>query len=101
MVDINYSDNKKSSIISIQDAYNLVKYSEAIIIDVRSRQEFFEGHIKGSTNIPLIDLNKYSFNKNKIIVLFCNAGIRSRKAKILLENKGYKNVYILESMEIP
>lgn len=87
--------------ISIQEFNNLKKSKDIILVDVRSRQEFNEGHISESINIPLIDLDRYSFNKNKTIVLYCNAGIRSKKAMTILKNKGYRNLFILDPIEIP
>ena len=101
MIKISYRKHIKSNIINIQEAYKLQIYKGAIIVDVRSRQEYYEGHISGSINIPLIDFEKYSIDRNKIIILYCNAGVRSRKAMMILKSKGYKDVYILEMKEIP
>ena len=95
MININ-NRNNDSKIINLDQLKELEKYSNMILIDVRSRQEFYESHIKGAINIPLINIKKYNFDKNQIIVLYCNAGIRSVKAKRILEQKGYRNIYILE-----
>ena len=96
-----FIDNLKNNlkIISLSQLKELEKYHGTILIDVRSRQEFYENHIKGAVNIPLMNIKKYSFDKNLIIVLYCNAGVRSVKAKRILEQKGYRNVYILEHID--
>lgn len=74
--------------------------SEVAIVDVRSPQEFAEGRIKYSINIPLYELNKKAdsmlLDKNKLIILYCQCGVRSKKACKILEEKGYKNVYSLK-----
>ncbi|CDA31204.1 rhodanese domain-containing protein [Clostridium sp. CAG:492] len=72
-----------------------------IIVDVRSEQEFKEGHINGAINIPLYkvksDFQKKVKNKNEYIVLYCTSGIRSKKAQNILISMGYTNVYNLIS----
>lgn len=69
------------------------------IIDVRSEQEYYEGHIDGAINIPLSNIKKQIINvvkdKDAIIVVYCSAGIRSRKAQEILSLQGYSNVYNL------
>ena len=72
-----------------------------IIVDVRSEQEFKEGHINGAINIPLYkvksDFQKKVKNKNEYIVLYCTSGIRSKRAQNILISMGYTNVYNLIS----
>ena len=70
------------------------------LVDVRSPQEFKEGKLNFAINIPLFELNKKADtilnNKNDIIILYCQAGVRSKKAYEILKTKGYKNLYMLE-----
>ena len=65
----------------------------AVIIDVRTPQEFAGGHIKGSTNIPLDSLQK-RFEEirslNKPVITVCQSGMRSSTAKSFLQGKGLK-----------
>lgn len=69
----------------------------AIIIDVRSPQEYREGHVDGAISIPDYqikrDIKKYVKNKDEIIVVYCSTGHRSQKAQRILEDIGYTNVY--------
>lgn len=71
----------------------------AIIVDVRSSQEYQEGHICGAINIPEYEINcnidKFLPDKEKEIVLYCSSGIRSKDAYKKLKKIGYKNVYNL------
>ena len=71
----------------------------AIIIDVRSPQEFREGHIDGAISIPEYEIKKEAENrladKEKDIIVYCSSGGRSKKAQKLLRKLGYQNVYNL------
>ena len=66
----------------------------AFLVDVRRPDEFAEGHVIGSVNIPLdivlTDLAKFKNKKN--IVVFCRSGNRSGQAKTILEANGISNV---------
>ncbi len=77
-----------------------IDYSKYIIIDIRGRREYNEGHLDGSINIPLFDLkhdiSKYVKHKDRLILVYCKSGIRSKKAAVILEKMGYTNVYNLK-----
>lgn len=61
----------------------------ALILDVRSRQEFNSGHVKGSKNIPLPELdNKIGSLKNRKVVTVCLSGARSGSAASTLKQHG-------------
>jgi rhodanese-related sulfurtransferase len=66
----------------------------AFLVDVRSPGEFAEGHVNGSVNIPLDQVqNQLAKFKNKEnIVVFCRSGNRSSQAKSILEQNGFTNV---------
>ncbi|MEO9804937.1 MAG: rhodanese-like domain-containing protein [Reichenbachiella sp.] len=67
----------------------------AVIIDVRTKSEFQQGHIKGSQNIPLNDLTSHysKLDKDKCIITCCASGIRSASAKRILKSNGFIEVY--------
>lgn len=67
----------------------------AVIVDVRSKNEFSRGHIKNSVNIPVDQLEKNlsKLSKEKTIITCCASGMRSATAKSILQNNGYKNVH--------
>jgi len=69
--------------------------SGALIVDVRTPEEFAAGNYKGSINIPLSELEKnlhlFGDKKGKIIV-YCRTGNRSGKAKKILIENGFENV---------
>ena len=69
----------------------------AVLLDVRSPQEYKEGHLEKSINIPLYDISKKIENiisdKETIIIVYCQSGNRSKKAIEILYKNGYKNLY--------
>ena len=67
----------------------------AILLDVRSPQEYREGHIPGSQNIPLQTIDKVravAENKEVPLYVYCHSGGRSRQAVQMLRQMGYRNV---------
>lgn len=66
----------------------------AFLVDVRTPSEFAEGHVKGSTNIPLDQVASQleKFKEREHIIVFCRSGNRSGQAKMILEQNGFKNV---------
>ena len=65
----------------------------AVIIDVRTPQEFDRGHVKGSRNIPLYSLQnriEEIRSLNKPVITVCQSGMRSGTAKSFLQGKGLK-----------
>lgn len=74
---------------------------KAILVDVRSKQEYNEGHLDGAINIPLYDLEKQIEklppDKQCAVILYCRSGHRSRQAKEKLEKLGYENIYNLKN----
>lgn len=71
-----------------------------ILLDVRSPQEFEEGHLKGAINIPTFEIyskaTKVLKDKDAIIIAYCTLGVRSKSAIKVLKKMGYKNLYHLE-----
>ena len=71
--------------------FKALKEAGAIIIDVRSPQEFDRGHIQGSKNIPvnIIQREVNAIKKlNKPIITVCQSGARSGMAKSALKAAG-------------
>ncbi|GEA49975.1 phage shock protein E [Vibrio inusitatus NBRC 102082] len=70
--------------------------SGAVVIDVRTSQEFNGGHLDNAVNIPVADLSRADLSfveKNDHIVVYCRSGNRSGNAKQILLTKGYKHVH--------
>lgn len=66
----------------------------AVLLDVRTPQEYQEGHIPGSVNVPLQSLGREGTlpaGKDTALFVYCHSGARSRQAVGLLARMGYAN----------
>ena len=86
-------------IITAEDLFKLQEEEPGkyVLLDVRSWQEFEDGHMKGSLNIPLQILPEKLdvIPKAKKIITICTIGARSAKAAEFLNSQGY-NAFNLE-----
>lgn len=86
--------------ISYKELNEFMKEKKGFLIDVRSNQEYEEGHLNGAINISVYNIEKkirnVVKNKSDIIILYCSSGTRSKEAKSILENMGYTEVYNLK-----
>ena len=66
---------------------------EALIVDVRTPEEFADGHYPGAINIPhetiLDGLNQLGVTANLSVMLYCRSGNRSGQAEEALREKGF------------
>ena len=78
-----------------QGVANYYNTPGAVLLDVRTPQEYSEGHIPGSKNVPLQTLDKVRSvveNKDAELFVYCYSGARSRQATVMLQHMGYTNV---------
>jgi phage shock protein E len=63
----------------------------AMVIDVRTPEEFNAGHLDQAVNYPLSELDKHiaALDKSQPIVLYCRSGNRSGQALAYMESKGF------------
>lgn len=70
------------------------------IVDVRTPEEFAEGHIEGAQNIDWKNsdfaINVQALDKSKPVLVYCHSGNRSKSAAEYLSNNGFTAVYELE-----
>ncbi|HSL86344.1 MAG TPA: rhodanese-like domain-containing protein, partial [Bacteroidales bacterium] len=82
--------------ISAEDLHDMVTgSSKFVLIDVRARQEFEDGHIEGAINIPVADLRERhkELKKEHAIIMICSSGNRSSLGVSILSQHGFKNLY--------
>jgi rhodanese-related sulfurtransferase len=86
---------KKALGISPSVNYSFLVKNGAQIVDVRSKGEFSTGHIRGSLNIPVQDLenNLKKLKKDKPVITCCASGMRSASAKSILLKNGFTEVH--------
>lgn len=77
----------------------IIKEGNYIIVDVRSIHEYKDNHIENAINIPhdRIDEN-IDLDKDKVILVYCRSGNRSKLAYDELKKLGY-DVYDLGAMD--
>ena len=80
-------------------AVQLINREKAVVVDVCQPEEFAQGHIVGSKNIPLADLEAKlpGVVKNKAlpVVLVCQSGARSARAVATAKKLGYEQAQSL------
>ncbi|WP_417762674.1 rhodanese-like domain-containing protein [Shewanella sp.] len=90
----------KVKTINTQQATLLINKEEAVVIDVRGKDEFRKGHIVNAVNMPMADIKNSRANlekhKSKPIILVCNAGMTSSQAAQILVKDGFEQVYSLK-----
>ncbi|HHD2754250.1 TPA: rhodanese-like domain-containing protein [Clostridium perfringens] len=83
--------------ISIEESKKLINEGEVtLILDVRNEDEFAEGHLKNSIQIPvdelkesLGDIEKF---KDELVLVYCKTGNRSADAMDILKENGFTNL---------
>ncbi len=87
--------------LTVQEAYALINRnlgnSNFIILDVRTLEEYSTGHLQNALNL---DVNSGKFeqevnklDKNKVYLVYCRSGVRSKKAADIMLNTGFKEIY--------
>lgn len=69
--------------------------SGAVLLDVRTPQEYQAGHIPGSKNVPLQQLERIEYvsvKKDTPLFVYCHSGARSSQAVKALARMGYTSV---------
>lgn len=66
----------------------------AVLLDVRSEQEYQEGHLEGSINLPVNKLPTISLDRKTPIFIYCLSGARAKRAEAFLRKSGYDAVNI-------
>ncbi len=87
-----------------QEASVLVQQEEAILIDVREKDEFLSAYVKNSILCPLSKikkanpaiLKKLAEHKNTNWIFFCRNGVRALQAATALASQAENNVYHVE-----
>jgi len=89
--------------VTPQQAITLLENDDNVtLLDVRTAQEFKNGHLRDATLIPLgkleTNLNKLAPFKNTKILVYCRSGNRSVAASRILEKHGFTPVNIKEGI---
>ena len=87
--------------ISYDQAMKLIKMYNAKFVDTQLKTDYEKNHIKNSINIPIEEIKKKAYkylpNKNELLIIYCQSGIRSVVACDMLKRFGYTNLYNIEN----
>lgn len=82
----------------------LMEQNDYVILDVRTKEEYQEEHLKNAENIPYDEIDEtITISKDKMIFVYCRSGSRSQIASETLKALGY-NVYDMggiNSIDLP
>lgn len=91
--------NRSSKEMSSLQEMQKILSNGGVLLDVRSNQEYEEGHLPSAICLPVYHLKtkigEVVPNKQTTIVVYCSSGSRSKQAKMQLEQMGYQKVYNL------
>ncbi len=91
---------KRLGLVDAKKARELLA-NGAVVVDVRSVEEFRSRHLPGAVNIPLQQLHEDAPRrlpqKDQVLLLHCLSGTRSGMARRTLKNMGYTLVYNIGS----
>lgn len=83
----------KKSEPKISELEKLMMENDYVIVDVRTKDEYDEGHLVDAINIPYDEIDEnVELDKEKLILVYCKSGNRSAVAYNMLINLGF-NVY--------
>ena len=85
--------------VTTLEATQLINRSDALVVDLRSAEDYAKGHILGARNIPLADLERRAAeldkHKAKPLILHCGDGNRTGGGVAVLRRKGFDSVHNL------
>lgn len=88
-----------ASVVQADEFEKLAADSNAVIIDVRTPDEYSSGHIEGAINMNVYDNFKQKIGEldtGKTYLLYCRSGSRSHSAMQIMKASGFKSLYDLQ-----
>ncbi len=94
------SQNSKTNLTAVEFAEKIKDLPNALIIDVRTPDEFSGGHLQNAQNIDIsgndFDKQIETLDKSKPVFVYCLSGGRSASAASTMRGAGFKEVYELD-----
>ncbi len=83
---------KKAKQLSPQAAVDLINHEDAVVIDIRDKENYKNGHIIDSINANVDDFDQPKMNKykNKPLILVCAKGIQTQSLAAKISTLGYQ-----------
>ncbi|SHJ23737.1 rhodanese-like domain-containing protein [Aquimarina spongiae] len=93
-------DGTTVELITVEEMDSLLKLGEVKLIDVRTPQEFAQGHIESAINIDFRNENFEELiakvDKTKPVAVYCGKGGRSGKCSSFMKKAGFTKIYDLD-----
>lgn len=90
-------EDKGIEILPPQEFHDATAGNNVQLLDVRTPEEFVEGHVANAKNIDVLedDFNEKvkNLDKDQPVYLYCRSGNRSTKASSILKDMGFKEIY--------
>ncbi len=85
------------TIVTVDDLKRALANPKNFVIDVRTPQEFAQGHVPGAVNWPLQQIEQWwaRVPKDRVVYVYCNTQNRSRVAVQYLIAKGYRDLRLV------
>lgn len=98
---ISQEKEHEAHLISVEELARHVEDSpELLLLDVRTKEEYEEGHLPGARNMDFLSedflLQVEQLPKDQAIYIYCRSGNRSAKAADLMRKAGFRQLYDLE-----
>jgi len=88
------------NVVSPEEMKTLLELEDIQLIDVRTAQEYSEGHIDNAQNIDYFsetfEADIAKLDKNKPVIVYCKSGNRSAKCAKKMEEAGFVKIYDLD-----
>ena len=93
-------NNESINQMNSDELIDFIELNDAILVDVRTEDEYNSGYIESSLNIDCSS-NEFSVNADKLdkntpIILYCKSGKRSSMSANKISKLGFKEIYNLE-----
>ena len=93
-------NNESINQMNSDELIEFIELNDAILVDVRTEDEYNSGYIENSLNIDYFS-NEFSVNADKLdkntpIILYCRSGNRSSMSANKISKLGFKEIYNLE-----
>lgn len=92
---------QEAQLITVDElARQMEESSQLLLLDVRTEEEFEEGHLSGALNMDFLSegfrLQVEQLPKDQPVFIYCRSGNRSAKAASLLREAGFQQIYDLK-----
>ena len=84
-------------IVYVRDLVGTIKDKNAVVVDLRDKKEYNQGHFPGAVNLPIDDTDIYEnvLRKDRYYILYCDHGGSSMQLARYIGRRSYKMAYVI------